>query len=325
MAPRSPTVEGFRAILRRPSLGFAEIAWRWSFGAAAGLLVTFACLEYLDTLPVTRGDLLLLRSRQPVLISRAIGNIVRGSGGRLVEALVALGLAMAVGWILIAAFARAATIRALLAHFRGHPEPDTRWRIDPLLGLNFLRAAVSVAAMVGCCAGFALAGLASTPEEAGMAFQLATIIFTLAWLAWSVVNWFLSLAAIFVISNGRDTFGAIADAVDLFHRRSGLVFAVGTSFGLAHFAALIVAGIAAAFPLGLSAALSGRVVLASLTVITLVYFAVADFLYIGRLAAYVAIVELPEAPSFPPSALSPQPSNSIDPHELILSDVPAVG
>ena len=157
-----------------------------------------------------------------------------------------------------------------------------------------------------------------------MAFQLATIIFTLAWLAWSVVNWFLSLAAIFVISNGRDTFGAIADAVDLFHRRSGPVFAVGTSFGLAHFAALILAGIAAAFPLGLAEALSGRAVLASLTIIVLVYFAVADFLYIGRLAAYVAIVELPEAPSFPPSAVSSQPSNSIDPHELILSDVPAV-
>ena len=30
--------------------------------------------------------------------------------------------------------------------------------------------------------------------------------------------------------------------------------------------------------------------------VTLVYLAIADFLYIGRLAAYVAIVELPESP-----------------------------
>ena len=157
-----------------------------------------------------------------------------------------------------------------------------------------------------------------------MAFQIAMITFGLVWLAWSMMNWFLSLAAVFAVTNGRDTFGALADAVDLFHRRSGPVFAVGTSFGVAHLAVLIGAGIAAAFPLGLSASLSGRVVLASLTVIALVYFAVADFLYIGRLAAYVAIVELPEAPSFQPSAFSPQPSR-VDPNELILSDLPAPG
>src|SRR5271156_310234 len=112
MIVRSPTLEGFRAILRRPSLGFAEIAWRWSFGAAAGLLITLSGFEYLDTLPVTRGDLVLLRTRQPVLISQAVGHIVHGSGFRLVEAFVVL--ALTVGWILVAALARAATIKALL-------------------------------------------------------------------------------------------------------------------------------------------------------------------------------------------------------------------
>ena len=68
-------------------------------------------------------------------------------------------------------------------------------------------------------------------------------------------------------------------------------------------------------------ALPGRIVLAGLAVITLLYFAVADFLYMARLAAYVAIVELPEV-SFQPSAVSFQPSGSIDPYELILSDLP---
>ena len=74
-----------------------------------------------------------------------------------------------------------------------------------------------------------------------MTFQLAMIIAVLVWLAWSMMNWFLSLAAIFVVADGRDTFGAITDAVDLLRRRSGPVFAVGTSFGLAHAAAFVVA------------------------------------------------------------------------------------
>ncbi|MGO9126734.1 MAG: hypothetical protein ACLP6G_17845 [Terriglobales bacterium] len=331
MTPRSPTLEGFRAIFQRPSLGFAEIAWRWSFGAAAALLITLSGLEYLDTLPVTRGDLLLLRSRQPWLMSQAIGNILRGSGGRLVEAFVVLAVALVAGWIVVAALARAATINALLGHFREKDDTEKRpagLRSLPLFGVTFLRATVSLAAIAGCFAGFTLGGMASTPDEAGMAVQIAMIIFTLVWLAWSMVNWFLSLAAIFVIANDRDTFGAIADAVDLCRHSSGPLFAVGTSFGLAHVATFIVASMAAAFPLGLATILPGRVVLAALIVVTLLYFAVADFLYMGRLAAYVAILELPEAPPVPssqPSAFSPQPCGSVDPYELILSDVPAPG
>ena len=139
MTSRSPTLEGFRAIFQRPSLGFAEIAWRWSFGAAAGLLITLSCFEYLDTLPVTRADLLLLRTRQPVLISQALGNIVHGSGGRLVKAFIVLAVALTIGWILVAALARAATIKALLAHFRDTSElldSGATWRMDPLLGLH---------------------------------------------------------------------------------------------------------------------------------------------------------------------------------------------
>ncbi|MGO9649105.1 MAG: hypothetical protein ACLPOO_13730 [Terriglobales bacterium] len=326
MNPRSPTMEGFRAVFRRPSFGFAEIAWRWSFGSAAALLITLAWFEYLDTLPVTHSDLLLLRTRHPVLISQAVGNIVRGSGFRLVEAFIVLAIALVVAWIIVSGLARAAMIQALLAHFREPTEQATNWRLNPLLGLTFLRAAVALAAIVGFVAAFVVGGLAASPDETApdASSLIVMIIFTLVWVAWSVVNWFLSLAAVFAVANGQDAFGAIADAVDFLRLRSGPVFAVGTSFGLAHVAAFIVASMAAAIPLGLATVLPGRVVLAGLIVITLLYFAAADFLYIGRLAAYVAILELPE-PGFQPSALNIQPSGSIDPSELILSDVPAPG
>src|ERR1700683_3325723 len=134
MIVRFPTLEGCRAIFRRPSLGFAEIAWRWSFGAAAALLITLACFEYLDTLPVTRSDLILLRTRQPVLISQVIGHIVRGSGFRLVEALIVLALALTVAWIFVAALGRVATLKTLLAYFHEMDEPPrplSGWRLDP--------------------------------------------------------------------------------------------------------------------------------------------------------------------------------------------------
>jgi hypothetical protein len=328
MKPRSPTLEGFRSMFRRPSLGFAEIAWRWSFGAAAGLLITLCCFEYLDTLTVTRGDLWLLRSRQPVLISQAIGNIARGSGFRLVEAFIVLALALTVGWLVIAALARAATVKALLALLRDQPDPCASSRLGPLMGLSFLRAAAALAAIVGCFAAFVLGGMASPPPgetTPDASLLVIIVIFALVWLAWSMVNWLLSLAAIFAVADGRDTFDAIVCTVDFVRRRSGRLFAVGTSFGLAHLTAFVAASIAAAFPLGLAAALPWRIVVAALTVITLFYFAIADFLHVGRLAAYVAILELLAEPSFQPIAVSVQPSGSVDRSELILSDVPAPG
>ena len=69
MKQRSPTLEGFQIMFRVPLLGLAEIAWRWSFGLAAAAVLLFSLREYLDTLPVTAGDMLLLRTRQPVLMN----------------------------------------------------------------------------------------------------------------------------------------------------------------------------------------------------------------------------------------------------------------
>src|SRR5258706_5076714 len=99
MTRPSPALEGFRVIFSRPSFGLAETAWRWSFGAAGGLLLGFSFLEYLGTLPVSRADLLLLRTAQPVLISRAVQHIFRGSASRAIETATVLALALGVAWV----------------------------------------------------------------------------------------------------------------------------------------------------------------------------------------------------------------------------------
>ena len=66
----SPTAEGFRAAFRRPSLTLAEVMWRWTAGATAAALFLFGLFEYLETLPVTNGELLFLRTRHPYLVGR---------------------------------------------------------------------------------------------------------------------------------------------------------------------------------------------------------------------------------------------------------------
>ncbi len=342
MQQRSPTLEGFRTILRSPSFGFAEIVWRWSFGAAAVVLLVFSFFEYLDTLPVSNSDLLLLRTRQPILISRAVLDIFRGSSFRLFETIAVLALTLGFAWVVVASLGRAATLSALVARFResdgASPQhEEKRWRLPSLFALNLFRLGATLAGAVGCLAALLLGAASSRPSDPspGSAFLITLAITVLVWLAWSIVNWFLSLAAIFVIARGEDTFGSIIAAVDLCQTRPGSIFAAGTWFGLAHITAFVVASSAIGFPLGFAAVLPAGAVLGGILMVTVVYLAIADFLYIGRLAAYVAIVELPESPvALPDPGPAPEDigrppvgasrsETRVDPAELILSDVPS--
>jgi hypothetical protein len=339
MTQRSPTLEGFRVLFSRPAFGLAEIAWRWSFGAAATLLLGFSFFEYLNTLPVSNSDLLLLRTAQPVFINQAVQHIFRGSGFRVIETVVVLALTLGVAWVVVASMARAATLKALTAHFRennssaSHQQETKNGRLGSLFVLNFLRLGTTLAATVGLLAAVLLGGAASTPTDPapGSALLIILTITMLVWLAWSTLNWILSLAPVFVVADGQDTFGAIAAAVDLCQTRSRSLFAAGTWFGLAHLTAFVVASSLAAFPLGFAAVLPPSVVFGGVLLVALLYSAIADFLYIGRLAAYVAIVEMPESPVIAETAPRPlpqrspgtQPGPAVDASELILSDVPA--
>jgi hypothetical protein len=343
MKPRSPTLEGFRAIFRRPSFGLAEIAWRWSFGLAATLVLAFSCFTFLDTLPVGKADLLLLRSRHPLLIFRAMAHIFRGSAFRAVGASIVLAVTLAAAWIVLASLGRAATLKALIAYFRqiGLSVPERQeksgWRLRSLFALNFFRLGATLAAVVGCLAAILLGAAASPPTDPspGIAALIFLTVTMLVWLTWSTLNWFLSLAQLFVVADGEDTFGAIGAAIDLCRARAGSIFAAGTWFGVAHLTAFVLASSIVGFPLAFAPYLPPAVVLGGVLLVTVLYFAVADFLYVGRLAAYAAMLEMPEsqlsAETAPPELplagthLDPeiQPSSAVDATELILSDIPA--
>jgi len=340
MKSRSPTLEGFRTILRWPSFGFAEIAWRWSFGAAAAVLLVFSFFEYLDTLPVSNGDLVLLRTRQPILISRAVLDIFRGSSFRLLETATVLAVTLGVAWVVVASLGRAATLRALVAHFRESDDAllrhkENSWGLPSLVALNCFRLAATLAAAVGGLAAVLLGAAATRPTDPspGSAFLITLTVIMLVWFAWSIVNWFLSLAAVFIVAHGEDTFGSIAAAVDLCQSRPGSIFAAGTWFGLAHITAFVVASSVIGFPLGFAPVLPAGAVLGGVLLVTLLYLAIVDVLYIGRLAAYVAMVEFPEslvtlldpgpAPENMghPRASTPPSETGVDRAELILSDI----
>ena len=313
MKRHSPTLEGFQTMFRLPSLGLAEIAWRWSFGLAVGALLAFSLREYLATLPVTAGEMFLLRTRQPALILQALSRIVEGSAPRAVAALIVLLLGLTVAWTLLASVGRAAILKTLFEFFQeGSGEPETS-RPGSLLYLNFLRASVTLAAVAASLGALFLSAAASsnTDPSPGSALLIFYMLMLFIGLAWVVLNWFLSLAAIFIVGRGQHTFGALRAVVDLCWTHPLSVTAAAIWFGLAHALAFVVATSAAAVPLAFAEVLPAGVVLGGLLLVTLLYFAVVDFLYIGRLAAYVFMLEVP--------AIQVVPAD-----DDILSDIPGL-
>ena len=349
MARVSPTAEGFRAAFRRPSFALAEITWRWVVGITSVVLMLFGFSEYLSTLPVNRGEMLLLDSGQPFLVAQAILHILRGGLARAVFSLTVAALLLALLWIITASLGRTVTLSALLDYVReklaakaaelgiGREQENTtaeemspRGAIGPLLRLNFLRASLALATIVAFMGAAILASFVSSRSNPspGLAFLLFFPLAVLVTVAWFGLNWLLSLAAVFVVRDGEDAAGAIAAAVSLSRERPGAVLAVSTWTALSHLVAFVAASTVISMVLGFAPLLPWRLVVLLVLVLSLAYFAVADWIYTARLSGYVTIVEMPEefwAPVMPP-ATPPPPApplqTTIDRDEPILSDLP---
>jgi hypothetical protein len=327
MSSFSPTAEGFRMIFRRPAIPFAEIAWRWTFAAAAWLLGTFFLLEYMGSLPVTAADRLLLGTQQPVLISRALQRIFHGSAFRFTEAGILVLIALAVAWIVLASLGRAVTLAAVLEEFGIALGPS--WRtVQSLFALNFLRVAVFLAAKVGGIGAVLLASSfwASTHISAGDAARAWFVGLLLVGIVWAILNWLLSTAAVFAAIEQQGALTAIGSCARLCVERPGRMLAVGIWFGLPHLGAFITAWGAGFTVLSTVGAWRMGPALVLEFLIIAVYSTVADFLYTGRLAAYVAIVRGPEVEqSRETSSIAPESRpTAVDRDEVILSDLPSL-
>ena len=303
----SPTLEGLRRVYRQPSLALAEVTWRWSFAVAAWLLFVFAVLEFLDSLPVTTGDLFLLRTRIPPLVLITVRHLFMAGTRRGVAVFIIVVCAAALLWMLAASAGRAAILRVLLNRSLTPPAIDTSDRVDahsqpnlsqlfgPLLGLHFLRAGLLLATLLAWAAAAIWAGVASSgPSPQPLAFLLFLgLIFIIAVL-WSLLDRLLSIASIFAIREGRDTFASIGAAMEFVRLRRRRVAGVSTMFALLHVVIFFAASSLASVPLTLASVLPVWIVAASLLLLTLMYFVAVDALNVARLAAFIRIIDMPD-------------------------------
>jgi hypothetical protein len=310
---------------RQPSIVLAEMTWRWTFGLAAFLLVMAFLLEYAHSLPVTTLDRLLLASRQPVFAMEAVRRIFAGSAYRFTTAGVVLSISLTLGWIVLASLARLATLNALIEEYDFEsPSRFTRKAFVSLIALNFLRAATALAVVVGI-GGAAIAASsvwASTHIAIADAARLWAVLVFCAVMAWTTLNWFLSTASVFVVAEPNSALSAIASTATFCLNHAASALAIGSFFELLHLGAFISA-LGFAFVLfAATSAFDPGLALFVVTLVALLYFGAADFLYIGRLAAYLRVLRGEEPAHAAGPETVPEGPASVDQSELILSDMP---
>ena len=280
MSTKNPLTYGFGAIRRDPALLLVEILWRWCFGAIALLLF----LGFLVMLPgvVDAGDTSAWSSHDPLLISQALLHLLIGLGGKPLAVAIALLLASTAVWTLLGAAGRTFTLNRL---------ERSGIRFRSILALQSLRALslwlAGIALTKTIVLDARLAGRGAKPDIF-LYSALAVWSVILIGVLWAAVNWNLSLAAVCCAKNAGGFGRSIRQALALDRSHTGDLLGVGLVFALWRLIFMAVAFVLCFLP-SAKMGTSPRAYFAWFVTTTLAYFAGADYLYIARMAGYLAI------------------------------------
>jgi hypothetical protein len=282
--PPNPITQGLRAVMRDPAIFLVEILWRWSFAILACLLVVGVGLMLLGPLHIGHQWDTAVRSRDPQRMAQLVVTVLLILGIKVILiATLGVPLAIALIWCILSALGRFVTVKRLRAGL-------TSISFGSIFALQLLRGCVGWFSFVLLLAATVGEMLIAThgPQPDLLLYYLmmlpSVILITAFWLT---VNWYLSLAANFG-REGQSFRGALREARQtVSQQRSDFA---GTGFVFLLFRTVILLIVVAIC--GLASGMEGTApqsYFVLLMVVSLAYFAIADFLYMARMAAYLAL------------------------------------
>jgi len=278
--PPNPITQGFRAARREPALFLVEILWRWSFAAIALLLVFCAVLLLLNRVQIDSLVRAVLSKNPEIIGANLIMKWVL-LGKKAIVALAGVPFVIALVWAWLAAPVRRITVSRLRS--------TAPLRFRSMLALQMLRAGnfwiayVLIAGAVGLAFHFATKSKTDPSTFYGVAVPAGVVIIVI----WLTLSWYLSMAAIFG-QKGQSFWDAFHQARQTV-RQQRSDFA-GTAFVFLLFR-LVVLLIAVAI-CGLNSKMAGtapQTYVILLVVVVMAYSVVCSFLYIARMASYLAL------------------------------------
>ncbi len=297
---RQPIRDGWRVLMRAPEAVLAEIAWRWTFGITLWVLLIVSFHTYISSIEISRAEYDTLQAFEPftwiaiaVRLLHAIAKGARVMGPVLIPTLSLL-------WVVLASVGRVITVRALCLE-----EREGSWTASFLL--HALRVLVAFAAVLAYFGpGILIARTFDPKSHFGASFTLSLLSMLVIATIWGILNWLLSVAAIFTAKDGADITQSLRDSVELSASGKG---AINIWFALMRTAAMIAISYFSLFLLPFMITGNWQAPVLAIVILSMAYFAFADFLYVWRLAAYIGLNEpepyVAEVPP-PPQLLAPE-------------------
>lgn len=298
----NPITQGFGAVRRDPAIFLVEILWRWSFAIIALFLLVATGLMLLGPLNMGNAFSFAWRTHDTQKLSFLLLSVVLRLGAKLLVAAIALPVIIALLWSVFSAAGRRITVARL---DRG----SAPLRFGGMLAVQCLRALLTWLAgflLIGAVIlGIRIATSGSKPDLFPFYMVVGPSVVVIA-LMWLVTNWYLSVAALFGRS-GQGFRGAFRLARETVARQRSDFAGTGFVFLLLRLVLLLMVVAVC----GLTSSMAGTApenYFALVMALILVYCALADFLYMARMAAYVAlaaahnepdVVELLEASARP--------------------------
>src|SRR5215469_8688749 len=282
----NPVGQGFRMVLRDPAILLTEIGWRWSFGALATLILFLSSLSVLGSIHVSQTDRAAWRSNNPTLMAQALAGVLTESGFSVLRQAVWVLPAISLLWCVFGAAGRAATLTRLSSS-------DVSFRST--LVLHCSRALVmwiAGAGLVGALFMSARISMRGAEPDLLLYYALAFWSAVLIGGLWATANWYLSVAGLCCLKSGDGFLKSTGQAVRLARRQGGELGGISLIFGVVRLVVLAIAFVLCVLPSSLMTT-APREYTAWVIAVSLVYFAVTDFLYVSRMAAYL-IVAAPE-------------------------------
>ena len=291
--PPNPITQGIKAVWRDPALFLIEILWRWSFIIVACLFVASVGAILLGPLHIGNAWDSASRSRDPQRMGQLALMVLLLLGVKAIVAAIAIPLAIALLWSIFSALGRFVTVRRLRAGL-------TSLRFRSILALQILRGFISwfsLILLVAATFGAVLIATHGTKPDLLLFYLVMMPSVVLIAAFWLVLNWYLSLAAIF----GREehTFrGALRQAQQAVRQQRSDFAGTGFVFLLMRIALLLVVVAICGLTSGMVGS-SPQNYFVLLMVVLLGYLATAYFLYMSRMAAYLALAAARVEPGGP--------------------------
>src|SRR5438270_4810496 len=297
--PPNPITQGLRAVTRDPAIFLVEILWRWSFAILACLLVTGVGLMLLGPLHIGHAWDTAWSSRDPQRMGQLILAVLLLLGMKvIVIAAIAIPLSIALLWSILSALGRFVTVKRLRAGL-------TSLHFRTILALQVLRGFVawfSLVLLFAATFGEALIATRGPKPDLLLYYLMVMPSVVVIGALWLTFNWYLSLAALFG-REGQSFRGALRQARQTIRQQRSHFAGTGFVFLLFRLVILLIATAICGLTSGMVGS-SPQGYFTLLIIVSLAYFAVADFLYMARMAAYLALAAAHVDPAAGPTLVA---------------------